>query len=523
MAVRGVVVDGSDRPVSGAEVVLARDGDPAPARASTGADGRFLFAGLDGEAEYLVGARAPGFAAAMSGEVRPGRAEVRLVLRPGILLHGTVQDGEGRNCAGALVHAVILYPGLKKPIPGLEVRTDEEGRYRFVGVPAIPGEVQATWKGASSRAIPYQPMPEVRVDLSVETGPGISGTVRSADGRPLAGMSVVANPDDGKGATFGESGEDGAFDLRGLRPLPHRVRVHDPACRWREARFEGVIPPRAGLEATLLPDPDAPGTVAFRLLDAAGRPVPWARVIQYRAGEASAAGSGVDGPDDDGVFRSALIEQGRWRWVLRAGDEVVATEEFAVGPGVVSDLGTLRLAAGVEVRGRLLDESGRPLPEARVHAGDDPLPERGVPDAAGRFVLRGLPGPEGSVRVLLPRCEVLELPWRGGAGGRVDLGDVRLRPARGVLCGVVRSRSGSLPAGTKVRLVREGTIGRSPLDREMPPGSDGRFEFREVPAGPWRVGADSPDPDREGFSSGKAGPRVELREGENREVEIEID
>src|SRR5690349_11837112 len=71
VVVRGVVVDGDGRPVDGAEVAAAWDGNRAPARATTGPDGRFALAVPSTSAEYLVGARAPELAPDVRGGVRP--------------------------------------------------------------------------------------------------------------------------------------------------------------------------------------------------------------------------------------------------------------------------------------------------------------------------------------------------------------------------------------------------------------------------------------------------------------------
>jgi hypothetical protein len=263
--------------------------------------------------------------------------------------------------------------------------------------------------------------------------------------------------------------------------------------------------------------------VEFRVVDSEGRRVPLIWVTQYRTGESQPAGSGSDGPDADGVFRSAQTQQGRWRWIVRHEDEVVATEEFEVKAGLATDLGTLRLGPGALVRGRLLDDRGNAFRDARIHIGDEPLPYRDVPDADGRFVLRGLLPSEGAIRILHPHHDPMVVPWRCEAGASVDLGDLRIRPARGTLRGTVRRKSGSLPSGVFVRISREGASGTASLDRETPVGEDGRFVLTSVPAGAWTTGAMVPDPVRAGFSRGRAGPRVELREGETREIEIVLD
>jgi hypothetical protein len=524
-ALRGIVVDAAGAPVAGAEVAAAGDGDPRPSRAVAGADGRFVLPVAEADAEYLVGARAPGLAPDLAGGARPGGADLRLVLRPAVRVLGCVRDGEGRPCAGARVRATLRVPGVGKPLGGMEVRADEEGRFEFAGLPPVEGSLEAAWRGDSSGAQAFAPAEgarEARVDLVVAAGPFLAGTVRDREGRPLAGVHVTARAEGAAGSRWAESDAGGAFRIGGLDPVSHVLRAADPAGRHLEATLERLVAPRSGIDVVLEADPGAPGTYAFRAAAPDGSAPRSLRVLEFAGGEAPPAGSRTDAPDPDGVVRSAQKRAGRYRLLLRAGDDRAAVGEFAVEHGRETDLGTVRLAPGAALRGRLLAEDGLPAAESLLLAGEDPLPEAGLPDAEGRFRIGGLAPGTGTLRVLHPRADPIEIPWTAGAGETADLGDLRLSPAGGTLRVLLRADASGVPAGAVVRIGRDGVLGAASLPREAAVGLEGAVTFERVPAGTWRTTVSVPDRERPGFSRGAASAVVALAAGERREVEVPV-
>jgi protocatechuate 3,4-dioxygenase beta subunit len=529
-AIRGVVVDGEGRPVAGAEVAAARDGERSPARATSDAAGTFTItaAALPAEDEgYLVGARASGYAPALVGGVRPGDRSLRIVLRRGMTLRGTVMDPAGAPCPGARVRLTLRFPGLKKPLGGFEAMADEDGRYLFHGLTPVEGALEATFRGSSSGEVPFSPPTggnEMEIDLRVETGPTIEGTVRSAAGDPLPGIMVSATPVGRPGTTWASTDASGRYAIRGLAALPHDVRATDPAGQWLEARVRPVTPPRADVDLAMAADPEAPGAYSFRAVDAGGRPAGIVRVLLFEAGNEVPAGSGSEQAGEDGVYGPDRCGQGRYRITLRGSAGLGASEEFAVERGKTTDLGTLRLSPGVQVRGRIFDPRGRPCPGAQVFVGDDPIEEPGVPDAGGRFMVDSLPPGAGLLRILLPRCDPLEAAWNGGPGDSIDLGDLDLRTATGILRGTVRDRAKAPVAGAIVRVLTPRILGKGELDLEAVTGPDGRFEVRSVPAGRWKVAA-APPPPKEGtnFLGGRATPLFTLGAGETKEMDLLVE
>lgn len=531
-AIRVSVVDGSGRPVAGAEVVATRDGDPRPARAIADDAGRASLAGLEPGVDWIVGARAPEYAPTLIPGVRVGDL-VQAVLTPGLRVHGTVRLRDGRACGGARVRIALRIPGSSRPPGGFETNADATGAYEFLRMPIVPFELRADWKGSASRPRPFEPAPdaaEQRADLVVDEGEVVSGTVRDGAGRPLPGIRVVARRSGGRAYhAEAETGEDGGFVLGGLEPTDHSVDALDTSGRRRPASIAGVIPPRTGLDFALEDDPAAPGTYAFRLIDPSGRPIRTLRVAEFRPGREEPTGSGEDGPDADGLVRSAQHRAGTLRIHVRAEGGFADAGPFEIRPAGETDLGTLELTPGASVRGRVLAPDGSPAVRARIFVGLEHLPERGQPDVSGRFGVRGLAPPDGLLRIVHPGCEVLLLPWQAAAGATADLPDARLARARGTVRGRVRAASGTIPAGAVATLDHDGGIALRELRQSVPVGPDGGFEFREVPAGRWRVSALVPDRTQEDAGKGptpmlgRSGSAFDLEEGGSTEVEVVLD
>ncbi len=522
---RGIVVDGAGSPVEGAEVAAAREGARNPARAVTGADGRFLLPAASGGEEVLLGVRAPGRAPVLRGGVRPGDGDLRIVLHPGTRLRGRVRDGSGAPCAGARVRAVLRFPGVAADLGGFETRTDELGAYSFEGLPAVDGTVQARFHGSSSEpaAVSLPPGPgEVERDLLVEAGPSLEGVVRGTEGLPLEGIVVGArNLATGRGPSATTDAE-GRFVLRGLDPVPHELDAADPGALRLPAAPRTATPPERGIEIAMAPNPAPPAGATFRVVDAGGGAVTAVRTLTFREGDPVPAGSGSLRADASGLFRTGRLRRGNWRIDLRCAGGTGTTGPFAVEPGEFADLGTIRLSPGASVRGRILDPSGTPSPGARVVADDGSLAEPGAVAADGTFELRGLPAGAGRIRILLAGCEVRAADWAAGPGGTADLGDLRLRAATGAVRGTVRSRSGRPVGGAGIRIAPWGDLGRGADERRIAAGPDGRFEAGALAAGRWVVSA-APSGTAVSFASDGNARRIDLGEGDQREIVLEVD
>ena len=525
---RGVVVDGAGAPIPGAEVAASVDGNPRPLRTVSGPDGRFALPGFAAGDGLLVGARAPGFAPSMAGGARAGGEEVRIVLLPPARLAGRVRSSAAEPRPGARVRILLRFPGVAKPLGGMEVRADEEGNFLFEGLPAVPGTAEAAWKEAASGPVEFD-LREAGggsgLDLVVDEGPAISGRVVDAGGNPVEGIRVRARRADGTTAVA-RTREDGTFTLPGLAAEAYRVTVWDVLLQYEDPPpVEGVVPPRSGLEFVVTGRADAPGWFRFRCADPDGRTLL----------DVGTEGRRLDGGDSsrtewaagaDGTFRSGNLRPGRYAYTFRS-PLGTAAEEFTISQGETTDLGTVRLSPAAALRFRVVDPLGRPVDGVLALAGETGHPERGLDGEPSRFHVHGLPPGGGAVRLLHRAFEGRELRWAAGPGETADLGDVVLDPASGTLRGIVRSAAAGPVATVEVKLVLRGATGRDETELHAVTGTDGRFRLEGVAGGTWGTAVLLPpradERDREGrriLKSYRAGPDMVLEPGGEAEVEI---
>jgi protocatechuate 3,4-dioxygenase beta subunit len=190
----------------------------------------------------------------------------------------------------------------------------------------------------------------------------------------------------------------------GDSPGPLVTRPSGPARRAPELPVPEDRPaPRA--EPT--PEPPRTGAVTARVVDPNFAPMPGARVEAYQ-GAVAASVPGLFQPrrlrvsavaGADARFTLADLPEGA-NLVLRLDGDFAPTElgPFSVTAGATADLGNLVVHPGMLITGDVRDESGNPVPGARVGLfqglvdelpeGQEPEPIRLVlADASGRFTL----------------------------------------------------------------------------------------------------------------------------------------
>lgn len=425
-----------------------------------------------------------------------------------------VDAATGRPCPGAQVWvAGADHPAYQTPrdpaAPARErlVRHGRALRCNAQGEVAVPDDLQSggfAEAGAlvgerwSARSLPWPP--RSRLVLAVDDDPVLNVHLRGPDERPL-GLGVFASLLPGGQATAPtlRHTADAATGALLLRPAALRQAARRSPSRDGQLDDEGL------LQLTLDAVTSAPVRTTFDL----HRPLPADVTLRAPAfGSLRVRVTDTDGkPIAQGHAHAAAIDPATGQRTLhgvyqaiRGGEaffpavalglqvHVQANEEF--GPATIAtltgptkageevlhavELGKARPDGKVlhEIRGRLLDPAGQPMPDRLVHAvadavtsGSQPVHANGTSDATGRFVLRLLgPFPDGTELVL-----AVAASGRPGQG-RVDhfatrplpptqpgtaLGDVRVGPAPLLVAGRVVDTRGK-PVHARLEVRREG-------------------------------------------------------------------
>jgi hypothetical protein len=356
-------------------------------------------------------------------------------------------------------------PGTREPVL----------RVRPAGARVAFGAVGHQW-----RRVPAKVLHDgMRVELPVAAAPLVV-RVREENGRPAAGIPLLVEP-----APPGEpprTGEDGIAVLDFLAPGLVRVGV-EPS-----ARRAPVLRLRAGVDRSAQVVLDPAWEVSGRVLDAAGQPVPAARVSAF--GPAGAVGPVVQtGADGRFTWRGpALARVGLHVHAGARADCEVEAQPPAVGP-LRTDLGDVALqGAGVtlvgHVRGAPREAGAHVTVEPAVYAvirevfGEGRVLDRPrvVPLAQdGSFRVAGLPS-DLPLRVSVRGAgEPLDALVRGRAGAEVPL-DLEANPG-GTLAGRLTEPGGGPAAGVRLLLSTEARDGDAlrPGDLVATTGPDGSF------------------------------------------------
>ncbi|MEO7734735.1 MAG: sigma-70 family RNA polymerase sigma factor [Kofleriaceae bacterium] len=149
----GRVVDPTGAPVPTFSLTISRRGEPAaqPTRTLVDPQGHFALRVVRGD--YDVAVSAPGWAAAEPVRVTAGTAELRLALRAGSSLRGTVvASDDHRPIVAARVRCVSCGGGGSSIQPAnLGAATRPDGSFELTGLPAGPGAVWIEAEGYHRR------------------------------------------------------------------------------------------------------------------------------------------------------------------------------------------------------------------------------------------------------------------------------------------------------------------------------------------------------------------------------------
>ena len=552
--VRGRLVDARGEPLSAVPVQLneAPGNDPAMlllasqarhlltpvASCETAADGTFeLGLRIAEDKEYDVFALSPQHATLRLAGLRVLPATWHNVgewiLEPGAKLRGrvTVAGNPLLPAPQAMVSIRAAGPfsdGANAALtPGaLFAHTDAAGFYELDHAPTRGvAQVSAVAPGfakVTRRNVEMSVDEPVTVNFELPTGITLSGDVRTSSGDPIADAVVTAWPNEpGLTKTHGTTDATGSFSLGGLQNAPHRVLI---AAKGHASVDRSDVDPRDPLHVVLLrrhrihvtaKTPKGAVLRTYRLalrrffaaqpeaaLDASalagGRIGALHEVPQQRVRLDAATDHAEIVGVPDGVFVCEVEAEG---WAKTLSTPL----RFSAEAGQQDTLQRIEVTVsfGAELRGRVIDEAGQPLPGASVSTLpttailDNPLlkaMQRAVPpkittltvetDARGVFTLPRLAAASYQLLIQHPdKCRELIGDIDCLQASRKVIPDISLRPgarvrgtatfdgkAQGQIKVVLSTRSGSRSAPSiRLETVTDGE-GNFAFERPIPPG-----------------------------------------------------
>ncbi len=494
----GRVVAAEDgRPIAGATVRYRTAGRSEPMESSkagydpddvlvTGSDGRFRVPGMPYDGRTALRADAPGFHHAVTlveaGDV-PGGG-VRLRLRAGGRVTGTVRDRAGRAVAGALV---FVFPPKDPPREGI-VQSDDilvaetavDGTYLVDGTALdAPYSVRAQAPGYAPSAdvehlVATAAVPEVRADPVLRRPATIIVHVAEPAGRPVAGATIDV------GDLRDLTDEQGTCRFECLPP--NRYDVWSKSLLHRGTFTSADVGEGQTVDVRLELDPG--DRIEGLVLAAGDQPLAGANLEL----EATEGGPKLDLPpfslrtDGGGRFRIGGLLPGDY--LVSAGKDGFRAPPTRIrAPSV--DV-RLRCNPLGRVRLRILVPDGTPYAEGLNIGVTSTLGGRNhyvdTFDPDGRMTLGGLDAGPITLDVDPSDWPPLRITCVLGPGDTVDLGDHRL--AEGVpFSGVVRDAAGGPVVGASV------SLGNYP---PVETDSDGRFTVLHLTPGEQEIHVWSP-------------------------------
>ncbi|HKV11424.1 MAG TPA: carboxypeptidase-like regulatory domain-containing protein, partial [Thermoanaerobaculia bacterium] len=514
----GQVLDQRRSPVAGAQVALrpARPTDmrarvretlfpTAPFEGTTDAAGRFELAHLPA-GTYDLTVRGRGFAplTVPTLTLPEGNGATDLgsvLLAPGVSLAGVVADPQGRPLEGAEVWArtasdetgIFALP-MRDPGPPDAV-TGADGAFRLEDRAA--GEslsISARRAGYGSSEVPRVSLPaEEAVKIVLSPASRVSGRALGPDEKPVPGARVVLMEmrETIRGGFSSQVpgrvdqavvDEEGGFVFENV--APGSINLSAMAPRRQEAELEG-LEVRAGQELANVDLVLAPAaTIEGRVLSPAGRPVPGAEVAVQEAGKSGMVGfSRLRAmTDGDGVYLLDGVPPGPRTLAASAEGYRRTVRDLDVKAG--GNALDFDLETGLEVSGRVVDDSGAPLAGAQVWLrANVPTPDapRAITGADGAFRFSGLS--EGTFRLTANKAGYTDAS-RGQevilSGSSVNSLEIKLAPG-----GEITGHISGLPFDqlSKVRVFAGWETNAGRVDPE------GNYRISNLRPGDWDVRA----------------------------------
>ncbi len=384
----------------------------------------------------------------------------RLIAAGALRLEGIALDDDDQPIAGATI-----------TLDGARSATSElDGTFAFDAL--APGSYSLT----AEQALAYGEERDVVLDdhsdpvtIKLTRGPTLALRVVTPEGQPIAGALVETT------SRSAVTDANGAARLRGVDSGFEYVNASADGREKLSARIVTGDDPSVVVEHTIVLG--ASFMVSGRVVDEDGKPVAEASV------ELEALGGKRDETvpcDDHGTWRIADVGAGRY--VAHA-----SSDHHISSPDLVVDLGgprelELKVDTGAQLTGRVVDDHGRPVADARVYVGS----KGETTDAAGRFAVRGLPPDSYDVFASTDRAAMTSRKIAIARRAHVDV-ELVLRPSW--IAGVVVDPRGRPIEDAHVMARSEDPFGISSTHTD----AHGRFELGGLPSGDYEVEARRPD------------------------------
>lgn len=431
-AITGIVKDPAGTPLPGATVwVRVKDHLPGnrhqkpdewldPVSVITDEKGRFA-AAMDSDGPFSVFFVHPAQASAGYGPPVESGATIEFTFPEPHSFAGHVRNRSGEPVANADVTACSGDAPTFGVETCLRTRSDNEGVYRFDRLAKGRLTLQAwapghTLSHASAFGLPVEtddPLPE---GLVLGPGAEVSGSVTDDGGTPLAGVQVYYMTDrvrlgtargvqDTRPLVAIFTDDEGGFAFRGV-PAGEPLKMVAAATDRRVAQSDGLTLEAGSVISGVTIVQDRTASVIVHLVDRDEQPIRALEVLWLPTKEkaperntgfrmAGFAGRTKVESRGKGRFRVTEIKPGRYQLtLLPEGHREIEIQDLVIPPGGEVDLGTRVGNPGTVLSGRVIDDRGHPVEDAKVEANylrDNVAMARSTKSGAdGTFVLGGL-------------------------------------------------------------------------------------------------------------------------------------
>ena len=404
-----VVSASTQLPIAGATLQLFHAGGGAGKDQEARSDehGTASFAlGMGGN--LRVSASADGFGAVQrrfwAVAASTGEQQLTMALPPGCSARGVVKNRRGLPAAHARVTARDA-----SNQSSVSVETDEQGHFLFPQLHAAVFTFQAFAPKLGWGQSPLVELPSTSdIAITVDTEPALQGVVLDAAGRAVAAAIVQALPQAGGAYRLPERRQEltdaaGHFELLGLPTT--RVMVGATLGGAASDTVEVDLTQQSSVELRLT----SSAGISGRVVDAAGHPVPGARVTAKLRG-LPAAQSLAASAGPDGSFVLSPVGTGQWDLFAHSPTDLVGGEEEMERVLATVEAGATGVSLVVPDAGAIegwieKDDGSIPDNVALVLSGRSLISPSG-----GSFLFQGIPEGTHELVVTGPDFEATRVP-----------------------------------------------------------------------------------------------------------------